>query len=1604
LINLKEYILEQVSKKELSLDRAMEFLQELGEMEKSSAPDGRIAVVGMSCDLPEALNYNEFWQNILNERDCLGYMPREHDEYYKLVENPQFAEVMEIKSFRIEENRFNSRSSYLKNSDKFDAAFFGISPREARYMEPSQRVFLETACSAIEDAGYSLNDVYGSSIGVFVGKDHNNAEFYKKISKPDNLSTTGSWHGILASRISYIFNFSGPALVIDTACSSGLVAVHEACRALQAGDCEMAIAGGISTGGAPADGTKDPEEVTDALESVASPDSTVRPFDKKSAGTVFGEGCAAVLLKPLKKAIEDGDHIHAVILASAANNDGASNGITAPNPAAQTDVIMKAWDSAKIDPRSISYIETHGTGTLLGDPIEFKALNNAFRKFSDDRQFCGIGSAKSNVGHLVAASGCVGMMKVILAMKNHTLPASINFEEPNPHINFLDSAMYMVDQTLPWGEKGETLRAGVSAFGFSGTNVHVVLESADKYLPKEKSMDKKPRILTMAAKTKWSLEQIVARYAAFIDCNENVDLDALCYTASVGRGHYSFRVAFEFEGYEDLKQKIDRLHYFGLDHAEKGVYYGSYKVVSDRRMERSEGEYTESQVRQTNAQAEQILARMQNNALSASDCEALCDCYIHGATIRWEALYEKGTVQKISLPTYPFERTIYWAENKELTAGGANMGEPNDHPLVERCLLKSVNQDIYTTKFSVKKHWILHDHVIMGRNIIPGTAYVELAREACSKYIDGEMELRDLIFMTPLGVDPDEEIEAQIVVTKFRDHVEFVVATAKRALDAEGSEWVKHVEGKAYKLDGASVPAAYDLSVLETDTSLMSREVQLAGLETQDAIMCFGPRWQNVKRVYISPKDLYVHGKIADEFTDDLKVFQYHTSLLDATVNAGIQATMEGVYLPFVFKSLKLYRPLPQEVFSRAICKNPNAPSDETYTYDIQLMDSEGNILVDVTDYTVKKVHKFNNYEDKTYYRLDWITKDAEAEYNESLGKVLVLGSKRLGNDLLDKIKAASTGVICADHGEAFEKLDENSYVLDCSEQGYRSLCAAIAAGGIETIIYANSYAPNEAEATIEGFDRSMDDGVYGLFHLTKAMIKEKVRGKIDIILLTDHAAKVSGEEKMVKPENASLLGLGKCIIQEYQNLMTRAIDADELTTADTIMDELLLAQRSQRVAMRNNKRYEECLVKFERDAQLDEIELDLSEGCVLITGGTGGLGLEAAKYLAEKGAKNICLLSRKKLPEEAQWQQILDENSDKKLCAILSVMKQLREKKIDIFARSADVADLTAMKALTEDLKKNYGKIVGVIHCAGVAGDGFIVNKPFEVFRNVVSPKMIGTKVLESVIDWDMLSIFVAYSSMTTLLGGPGQGDYTAANSYLDALAQQGSIKGRPIVSLNWPAWSETGMAVDYDVSEAQVLFSSLDNATAIAYLNDAISYRLANVVPGEINYTVLAAISDDLPLSMATNIRKAVEVQKKRMLSGDGARGSNFNAQDIVILGKAAEDFTHTEKKVAYIYASVLSIEEIDIYENFNSMGGNSMTSTEILKFLNQYFDNMLDVSDVFSYPTVFEMAEYIDSKLAAKNEAALPEKTENVSDLLDQLESGEIEVEKMIEFFDE
>lgn len=450
------------------------------------------------------------------------------------------------------------------------------------------------------------------------------------------------------------------------------------------------------------------------------------------------------------------------------------------------------------------------------------------------------------------------------------------------------------------------------------------------------------------------------------------------------------------------------------------------------------------------------------------------------------------------------------------------------------------------------------------------------------------------------------------------------------------------------------------------------------------------------------------------------------------------------------------------------------------------------------------------------------------------------------------------------------------------------------------------------------------------------------------------------------------------------------------------MLQEINYKSQDVRVAYRDKVRYTECLLKYEYDNSENADDIMFEDGCLIVTGGTGGLGLAISKYFAMKGVKNICLISRKKLPNQDEWKSIIENDKDCKEANIIREIIEIQETGANVFTRSADVVDKSQMQELFDEVTNTYGSIEGVVHCAGIAGDGFIVNKPLNTFMEVLAPKIIGTKILQELVEGKELKVFILFSSITTLFGGPGQSDYTAANAYLDAFAQYRSTKNETATSINWPAWSETGMAVDYHVSDAQTVFKSVTTAEALSILDEILLRRMSNVVPSEINYEVLSEISDQLPMKLAKNIRNVINRQKKKNQSNGDIQNRMTDLNNITIVGKGINAYTEIELKVAYIYASVLNLEAIDIYESFNSLGGDSMISTEVLKILNQEFGDILDVSDMFSYPTVIEMAEYIESRINSVIETEV--KTEQMSNMLEKLESGEIEVEDMMDFFED
>ena len=1502
--------------------------------------------------------------------------------------------------------------------------FFGISDKEADYIDPQQRVFLEVAWSAIEDAGYCMNTIRNSMTGVFVGRDGTTNIRYKNLVEDDPMKRSGTWEGILSSRLSYLLNMKGPAIVMDTACSSGLVAVHEACNALRNEECEMAIAGGVAIASIPAFCTDD-EEAEDAVsDGLSSGDHKIRAFDKKSNGTVFGEGCAALLLKPLSAAIRDNDNIYGVIKGSAINCDGASNGITSPNALAQEAVIEDAWKRAKVSPETISYIETHGTGTLLGDPIEVLGITKAFAKYTDKKQFCGLGSVKTNIGHTVAASGCINIIKVLLSMKNEKIPPSIYFDEPNPHIDFVNSPIYMVDRLTEWKKGANPRRAGVSAFGFSGTNAHLILEEPAK-TNAQRTFDKHNCIITLSARTMTSLQNIINEYSKFLDNSTDLNLDDVSYTANVGRDHFEYRVALIASSIEDFKRKIESLKNDCIcTNEEKGIYYGRCHVVSDRQKNRDKSEVTESEIRDLTSASDKILEAIGDYRVAGEETDTalkeLSKTYVHGANVKWNLIYKDASFYKVSLPTYQFDRVHHWGEIKRTAVKDYNNTVQKKHPLVESCIVESMTQSIYRVNFNLAEQWVLQEHVIAGSHMVSGTTYIEICKEVLRQYYKTDnILLENIVFTAPLIAKlEDEDIEVHIIVTKEERGANFVVAS--KHLDANGEIiWIEHARGTA-STHNVIPEKQKTFSEVLSSIDAESDAVEMVGSEDAST---FGPRWRCAQQVFHT-KDgnddvYYVEVKLADKFRKDLEDgFNYHPAMLDTAVNmiAFQVFTGSALFLPFSYKNMRVFKNLPAHFYSRLV-KLPSASDSEIIPFNVKLCDFEGNMLAEIEEVTLKKVKQLNNYISNSYYSVKWVPEQlADTECEIPSGNVLIFkDNSDLSMKLSDKIKNPDNELYYVSLGDHYEKIDEHNYIVGTEEDDYYKLVDEMNLKTISSVYHFSALDFEKHTINFEKYSEELNVGIYSIVYLARVLLR-KTRGKINFVMLADSAYNVTGDECSLKPANASYLTIEKTLKGECSNYIFKAIDTDKETDFDILCKEILTgSKQGDIVAYRNGQRYVEELVTVSVKRTAMEGSFVKNDGVYVITGGTGGLGIASAINLTDFNKCNICLIARTLLPERDQWDKIIEKNESRKLCTALKGIKELESRDCKVVIRYADVTDYDKMNEVFTELRSEYGSIHGVIHCAGVAGDGFLYNKNMEVFSSVINPKIYGALNIGKLTEQDNLDFYVMFSSIQSVFGGPGQGDYSSANAFLDSYASELRRNGVSALAINWPSWNEVGMAVEYNVADTNTIFMSLSTQRAINALNDVILYNLNNVIPGEINYSVLASVgNEELPFRLSADLeRKVLRYKDQHDSEGGTVECRTISREELNILGKSEDKYTETEKNIAYMYALVLSTSDIDIYENFNSIGGDSMLAMQLLKIIENEYPDLVDISDIFSYPTVEGLSAYIDTKTGKTvsdsnhvNEDLSEEeqKDQELMGLLDDLLSGSASVENVLDVIKE
>lgn len=424
---------------------------------KEQCHDSKIAVIGMACDFPKAKNIDEFWNNLRQGLDCITEVPSDRWDVDKL-----FSEERE------QGKSYSKWAGFINGFEYFDADYFKVNKDDAQYLHPLIRLVLENSVQTLRDAGYENKDIWGKKVGIFMGA-RMMGDYASRSNKVVKMSVTGTAQNFVAAYLSQFLNSTGPSMVVDTACSSSLVSIHLACQSLMTGESEMALAGGV-------DLLLDEKSFLLLSETQAlSPDGKCHTFDEKANGFVLGEGCGCVMLKPLDKAINDHDHIYAVIDSSAINNDGNTMGITTPNPKAQQAVIFDAMEKANINANSIGFVEAHGTGTMIGDPIELRALTNAFKQHTTATQYCGIGSVKTNIGHLLSAAGVASFIKTVLCIQNKKLVSTLNCETPNPRFHFKDSPFYPVTGLMNWEAREGVHRAGISSLGFGGTNAHIII-------------------------------------------------------------------------------------------------------------------------------------------------------------------------------------------------------------------------------------------------------------------------------------------------------------------------------------------------------------------------------------------------------------------------------------------------------------------------------------------------------------------------------------------------------------------------------------------------------------------------------------------------------------------------------------------------------------------------------------------------------------------------------------------------------------------------------------------------------------------------------------------------------------------------------------------------------------------------------------------------------------------------------------------------------------------------------------------------------------------------------------------------------------------------
>ncbi|HEX3657989.1 MAG TPA: beta-ketoacyl synthase N-terminal-like domain-containing protein [Pirellulales bacterium] len=874
-----------------------------------------VAVIGLGCRFPGASDPEAYWQMLRAGRSAIGEVPADRwdvDRFYD--PNPDAPGKM---SSRL--------GGFLEHIDQFDCRFFGIAPCEARSLDPQQRLLLEVGWEAFEHAGLPPDKLHGTSTGVFIGISSN--EFSQLLRRDADVTTIDSYFGtgnsmsVAAGRLSYVWGLQGPAIAVDTACSSSLVAVHLAVRSLRSGECRLALAGGVNLMLAPE------TTINFSKAHMLAADGRCKTFDAAADGYVRGEGCGVVLLKRLSDARADGDRILAVIRGTAVNHDGRSAGLTAPNGPAQEAVIRAALAEARLEPDQVDYIEAHGTGTSLGDPIEVGALVNTFGARAGGRPLL-IGSVKTNIGHLEAAAGVAGLIKAVLSLERGEIPPHLNFTRWNPHIRPEQDAVAIPLVPTKWPEKSAPSVAGISSFSFSGTNAHVVIEGLFNVPPPmAESLFHDSQVLTLSAKTRPVLVELALRYARFLAEAGAPSWPNICYTACLGRSHFSHRLALVADSRAAATQLLAG---FAAGEHSPNVLEG---VVSPGAL--SAGDVAEPV--DSSDPAASHLARARR--------------FIRGAAVDWSAWFGAQHVRRVSLPTYPFQRERFWLEANVQSQGSSGLlGRRVDSML-----------PTFETSLAAPNWAFVEDHRVYGVSVVPGAAWLELALAAAATLpATANWELADVEFHQMAVLPAGRAVRVQtLLLPESHGSFRFQIHGAPAASEHASSRAILHASGAIIPSPAVSAITPATESLAE----IRGRLVQsMAAEQFYDRLdrhgLNYGPGFRCIQQIELADGEA-LGLVVAPEGGPPLsEACQFPPALLDACLQtlaaaispAALQASGANAYLPVGVRSLKVHRAVPDRMWSHARIQSPSPDSPQSLLADVRIFNESGELIAELLE------------------------------------------------------------------------------------------------------------------------------------------------------------------------------------------------------------------------------------------------------------------------------------------------------------------------------------------------------------------------------------------------------------------------------------------------------------------------------------------------------------------------------------------------------------------------------------------------------------------------------------------------------------------------------